>query len=129
VGISRQHVHNLLNVTHLPRPMQDDIRVGELTEKHGRALLRLRRHPAQQSALWERIHGEALSGDAALDMARALRSSATASPVTRTSSTLEKAISRLCAVLDAAEADHIAEMHGPLRELSRRLEVLFAPRR
>ncbi len=47
IGISRVHVHRLLNITRLPGAIQEDIRVSDLTEKHGRALLRLRRHPAR----------------------------------------------------------------------------------
>jgi hypothetical protein len=47
VGITRQHVHHLLNVTRLPEPIQEDIRVGDL--KHGRAILSLHSHPQQSS--------------------------------------------------------------------------------
>jgi ParB family chromosome partitioning protein len=72
VGITRQHIHNLLNVTRLPDPIRDDIRAGELTEKHARALMRLQHHPPLQRRLWERIHTERLSGRAADDAARAM---------------------------------------------------------
>lgn len=72
IGISRVHVHRLLNITRLPRPIQEDIRVSDLTEKHGRALLRLRRYPDLQMKLWNRVHSESLSGDAALDAANDL---------------------------------------------------------
>lgn len=70
VGITRQHIHNLLNVTRLPEPIREDIRSGELTEKHARALMRLQQNPPLQRLLWERIHGEGLSGRAADDAAR-----------------------------------------------------------
>jgi len=66
IGLTRQHVHNLLRITELPEPMQDDVRAGDLTEKHCRALLRLRQDPEAQAELWERIHDGELSGDAAI---------------------------------------------------------------
>jgi ParB/RepB/Spo0J family partition protein len=69
LGISRIHVHRLLNVSRLPERMQDDMRAGDLTEKHGRALLRLRRNPDLQTELWEQIHTKRLSGDAAVEAA------------------------------------------------------------
>jgi ParB family chromosome partitioning protein len=72
VGITRQHIHNLLNVTRLPEPIRDDIRAGELTEKHARALMRLQLHPPLQRLLWERIHTERLSGRAADEAARSM---------------------------------------------------------
>jgi ParB family chromosome partitioning protein len=74
VGITRQHVHNLLRIAALPEPMQDDVRAGSLSEKHSRALLALREDPSAQSELWERIHRDVLSGDAAMVAARELRS-------------------------------------------------------
>jgi ParB family chromosome partitioning protein len=70
VGITRQHIHNLLNVTRLPDPIRDDVRAGELTEKHARALMRLQQNTPLQQLLWERIHSERLSGRAADDAAR-----------------------------------------------------------
>jgi ParB family chromosome partitioning protein len=70
VGITRQHIHNLLNVTRLPDPIRDDVRAGQLTEKHARALMRLQQNTPLQQLLWERIHSERLSGRAADDAAR-----------------------------------------------------------
>jgi ParB family chromosome partitioning protein len=70
VGITRQHIHNLLNVTRLPAPIRDDVRAGELTEKHARALMRLQQNAPLQRLLWERIHRERLSGRAADEAAR-----------------------------------------------------------
>ena len=70
LGITRQHVHNLLRVAELPEPMQDDVRAGDLTEKHCRALLRLRDDPGAQSTLWTRIHDEQLTGDSAIAESR-----------------------------------------------------------
>ena len=48
LGLSRQSVHNLLGLTDLPRPIQEDLRSGGLTEKHGRALRQLNRRPELQ---------------------------------------------------------------------------------
>jgi ParB family chromosome partitioning protein len=70
IGLTRQHVHNLLRLTELPTPMQDDVRAGDLTEKHCRALLRLRDDPDAQAELWEQIHREELSGEAAIAESR-----------------------------------------------------------
>jgi ParB/RepB/Spo0J family partition protein len=72
VGITRQHVHNLLKVTRLPEAMREDVRAGALTEKHARALLWLQGRPEEQSRLWERIHAERLSGRAAEAVARSV---------------------------------------------------------
>ena len=78
VGITRQHVHNLLRVTQLPERIQEDVRAGDLSEKHARALLLLRDDPDAQGELWEQIHDEELSGDAALDAAQRMRGGASA---------------------------------------------------
>jgi RNA polymerase sigma-B factor len=75
IGITRRHVHNLLNVTRLPAEIQADVRVGDLTEKHARALALLRARPAEQLRLWRRIDSDGLSGEAALQLARSLRDS------------------------------------------------------
>src|SRR2546430_8305485 len=42
IGISRRHVYHLLNIAALPDPIRADIQAGNVNEKHGRALLRLR---------------------------------------------------------------------------------------
>jgi ParB family chromosome partitioning protein len=78
VGITRQHVYNLLRVTDLPEGIQDDVRAGDLSEKHARALLLLRDDAEAQSGLWDQIHDEELSGDAALEVAQRMRGAASA---------------------------------------------------
>jgi ParB/RepB/Spo0J family partition protein len=70
IGVTRQHVHNLLRITALPPHMQDDVRAGDLTEKHCRALLRLRDDADAQQELWERIHADSLTGDGAIAESR-----------------------------------------------------------
>jgi RNA polymerase sigma-B factor len=73
IGISRRHIHNLLNVTRLPVQIQETVATHGLTEKHVRALILLRASSAQQARLCRQIQADALSGDAALVAARALR--------------------------------------------------------
>jgi ParB family transcriptional regulator, chromosome partitioning protein len=76
IGIRRAHVYRLLRLDKLPKEVREDIRVGRLTEKHGRALLTLHAHPDRQLALWDRIHAEHLSGDEAVTLATSLRQGA-----------------------------------------------------
>ena len=73
LSLSRQSVHNLLGLTDLPRPIQDDLRSGGLTEKHGRALRQLNRRPDLQDEAYRRIVENTLSGDESLALVRALR--------------------------------------------------------
>jgi ParB family transcriptional regulator, chromosome partitioning protein len=151
IGISRIHVHRLLNITRLPTSMQNDIRAGDLTEKHARALLLLQGHPAQQMALWERIHAQGLSGDAAAKVAKQLvPGSASSSPArarksrvalaedlaggtnktqhlttpSGDSSTVQRAVDGLLGILDRA-GQH--ELHAAREHLERlRLRIAAA---
>src|SRR4029077_1513862 len=70
VGLTRRHIHHLLNVTRLPEEMREALRAGRLTEKHARALLLLRDSRQCQAIVWQRIRTQQVSGDAALRMAR-----------------------------------------------------------
>jgi ParB family chromosome partitioning protein len=127
VGITRRHVYNLLNITRLPGSIQEDVRVGGITEKHARALLRLGAHPAHQLQLWERIHAEDLSGEAALDRATHLRlTRASATRKDPPASKLADAVSRLWVVLDRAEPAALAAMSEQLGELHRYLGTVLA---
>jgi ParB family transcriptional regulator, chromosome partitioning protein len=128
VGITRQHIHNLLNVTRLPEPMRDDIRAGSLTEKHARALMRLQPHPPLQRLLWERIHTEHLSGRAAEEAARTMgaplepRAAGTAPERGLGLSALVEAT---IAALGAARPEEVGAAAAGLAALHRRLgEVL-----
>jgi ParB family chromosome partitioning protein len=76
IGMGRQSVHNLLGLSELPPEMQDDIRSGELTEKHGRALRKLKHTPALQQDAYQRIFTNDLSGDDSLALVRELKQSA-----------------------------------------------------
>ncbi|HCG01499.1 MAG TPA: hypothetical protein DEV93_13255 [Chloroflexi bacterium] len=130
LGIGRQHVHRLLNVTKLPEPIQEDIRVGELTEKHGRALLTLRAYPHQQMLLWERISEESLTGDAAVAAAKELRPGA--APVRGPkearpdSATLTGAVGSLLALLSDAQPADIRASREQLTELRSRIDEAVA---
>ena len=119
LGIGRQHVHRLLNVTKLPEPIQEDIRVGDLTEKHGRALVTLAGYPQQQTMLWERIHQEGLSGDATVAAARALRPAAAKPPAAVAGASPTNGIA--AAVAGLREALHRArpdELHAAREQLN-----------
>jgi ParB family chromosome partitioning protein len=107
VGITRQHVHNLLRVTQLPEHVQDAVRAGDLTEKHARALLLLRADPESQGELWEQISDEELSGDAALDAAQRMRvgESAVSRREVRSSPALDTSADHAASYLDDDEDD------------------------
>lgn len=64
VGLSRRHVHNVLNTERLPAAMREAAVANGLTEKDVRALSLLRETPFAQGPLWRRIEHERLSGDA-----------------------------------------------------------------
>jgi len=137
VGITRQHVYNLLRVTQLPEPMQDDVRAGGLSEKHARALLLLRADPEAQGELWERIHDDELSGDAALDAAqssragtataarRTTRREGDAAPARGPSRWVVDAVDSLLAALDAATPEEVLVARGRLEDLQARLGALL----
>jgi ParB family chromosome partitioning protein len=117
IGISQRHVYHLLNLTRLPEQIQHDIRAGDLTEKHGRALVRLRHHPDLQFGLWQLIHAQALSGNAALKAARRLRSATgPGDPSAAPPSQLRSLLQQLRVTLTASPMDevlaHRAELAG-----------------
>jgi ParB/RepB/Spo0J family partition protein len=76
LGLSKGHVTRLLNVTRLAEQIREDPRLGELSEKHVRALYGLRSYPSLQIELWESIHQRGLSGDDALRKALTMRADA-----------------------------------------------------
>ena len=135
LGISRIHVHRLLNVTRLPEPIQEDIRAGDLTEKHGRALLQLRGWPAQQGELWRRIQAESLSGDSALLVAKALKPTPVvvpppeAVPTTQAPSAgsgdLAAAAQGLRTALEAAAPGEVEAVRDLLSDVARRIAALI----
>jgi ParB family transcriptional regulator, chromosome partitioning protein len=129
VGITRQHVYNLLNVTRLPAPIRDDVRVGDLTEKHARALLRLQGHPRQQLELWERIHRDRLSARAVDDAAREILVQMETRPreaEAETEGDLPSLIDGVVAALMTAAPGEVSAAHARLDALHRLVTDLLA---
>jgi ParB family transcriptional regulator, chromosome partitioning protein len=128
VGITRQHVHNLLKVTRLPEPMREDIRAGALTERHARALLRLQADPDGQRHLWERINSERLSGRSAEEVARSVAPRRPAALAARSAPSasappppadLAALVDCMVASLMTAAPEQLEAASGPLTDLHR----------
>jgi len=73
IGISRRQITNLLGLKSLPESIQDDIRTGVLTEKHGRALKTLSPQPELLTKAWKHIKAKKLSGDDTLAYVREVK--------------------------------------------------------
>jgi RNA polymerase sigma-B factor len=127
VGITRRHVHYLLNATRLPAEMQREVAVGDLTEKHVRALSLLRALPEEQTRLWRRISAEALSGESALELARALRDAAAEVP--RSVARARAATRALTTFLSAAAPSEVAALAEELEMLQQQLSEVVVPDR
>lgn len=108
LGMSRQSVYNLLGLTELPPKVQEDIRSGGLTEKHGRALRQLNRQPDLLTTAYQTIVESGLSGDESLTLVRELRHSheqpvqiiAEQSTLLNTTKEIERLVSHLDSDLD-----------------------------
>jgi ParB/RepB/Spo0J family partition protein len=110
LGLSKGHVTRLLNVTRLAEQIREDPRLGELSEKHVRALYGLRSHPSLQIELWESIHQRGLSGDDALRKALAMRADANSTTTASGSRSLADHGRDAPAVALSAAIDAIAEL-------------------
>jgi ParB-like chromosome segregation protein Spo0J len=133
-------VHNLLRITALPAAMQDEVRSGSLTEKHCRALARLRDDPQAQAELWHRIHAEEMSGDTAVaEATRWLASrrrpiapghgaerSASAAEAETPQPRIAVVAEALMEALDSAADAELELAHDQLATLQRRLGALLA---
>jgi ParB family transcriptional regulator, chromosome partitioning protein len=134
-GISRQHVYNLLNASRLPEPMRQEVRAGDLTGQHARALAHLRGQAGEQLDLWSRIRAERLSGPGAMAAVRELRTDARGGPAageTAIRDRLRSKVEETLSSLSTADVHHLAGVEGSLAELHRRLDQLLdgtAPRR
>lgn len=73
IGLTKRQIFNLLGLKQLPEAIQEEIRSGVLTEKHGRALRRLQNVPELFEQAHTQIVGEKLTGEAALDLVKALK--------------------------------------------------------
>ncbi len=132
LGLSRQSVHNLLGLTDLPRPIQEDLRSGGLTEKHGRALRQLNRRPELQGEAYRRIVDDGLSGDESLALVRALRraeppaeTTGPPSPALAAARELERLVMELEERLDGQlPPDERRELHAALGRVGRRVTML-----
>lgn len=82
VGVSEERRKQLVSLLKLPEPIQQAVVAlgrrpavnGEITEKHARALGKLNQIPDKQLKLFQRIRegGEAISGDRAIELAKAM---------------------------------------------------------
>ena len=132
LGLSRQSVHNLLGLTDLPGPIQEDLRSGGLTEKHGRALRQLNRRPELQSEAYRQIVDDGLSGDESLALVRALRQdnppvepAIPPSPILTAAWDLERLVMALEERLDGVVSiEERRELHATLARVGRRLTML-----
>jgi ParB/RepB/Spo0J family partition protein len=130
IGISRRHVHHLLNVSRLPEPIREDVRAGVVTEKHARALLRLRKHPQAQMQLWQRITRERVLGDEAIRISKQMLTETAAGgggarpvrpyPVP----TLEQAVADLAWLVPRATMREVRPLRSQLETLIDRLTAL-----
>jgi len=133
IGISRRHVYHLLNLSQLPDSIREDIQVGNVSEKHGRALVRLRNFPDLQTELWQRISKDKLSGDDALETAKELIADYRAGdspPEERESrflaaSALDHAVADLLRMLPHATMRDIRPLRDQLEKLARQLAELL----
>jgi ParB family chromosome partitioning protein len=115
LGLSRGHLHRLLAITRLPDSMREDPRFVSLTEKHVRALSRLRNQPAQQERLWERIHADGMSGEQAITAAdMVLHSPSVDDGSTDATRAL---VTQLASVLAHLDADAVVAVRADLRRL------------
>ena len=76
IGINRAQLFYLLGLLSLPEPMQGDIASGLLSEKHGRALRSLRKHPELQNQAWQYLRAMKLSGEEAIAYVNKLKDKA-----------------------------------------------------
>ena len=133
MGLSRRHIYNLLSISNLPRYIRDDIHSGNMNEKHGRALMRLRQSPHLQRQLWRRIASERMSGDQALSTAREMTGSRRQAQAGRAwrqrtqdgALTLAEAIRTLLRLLPVAGPDVIGGVRKDLTTLNRRLHEVM----
>lgn len=68
VGISKRRILQLIDTTKLPEAIQQAIRSGQLTEKHGRAIKKL--PPERQEEFAGAIQEQGLSGDESLEVVK-----------------------------------------------------------
>ncbi len=72
VGLTKRRILQLISLSELPERMQEAIKTGEITEKHGRALNLLSDEPDWQKDLFDHMRAAELTGEQALYAARLL---------------------------------------------------------
>jgi ParB/RepB/Spo0J family partition protein len=122
IGLSERSVFHLLNLLGLPPAIQEDLRSGSLTEKHGRALHRLRSDPERQLEAYRSIVNERLSGDAAITLAHELKSQARNATHSLAGA---RTLSNGTEPTPARTTQAIASAIDPLRAAIRELEALI----
>lgn len=120
VGLSRRRVFQLLGLLKLPEKIQEQIRRGQLKEKHGWALRLLSREPAEMDRLLDTIHKEKLSGDEAFRRAKDIRKSKRGQLKTlnihyRTTAELKRELLRQIHELEEQESSDEAKENGDLK--------------
>jgi len=114
IGLTKRQIYNLLGLKQLPETVQEEIRSGVLTEKHGRALRKIQKQPE----LFEQVHTqmirEKLTGDAALDLVKTLKSGA-AEPLLQIFTVNYQTDDELIIALEAklVELRHAQQSKGP----------------
>jgi len=73
VGLSKQRLMDLVGLLNLPDEIKEDIRTRRLTEKHGRALRKLKGGKNQILKVTKIVKDEKLSGDGALKLAKEVK--------------------------------------------------------
>jgi ParB family chromosome partitioning protein len=136
LGVTREHIHKLLNVTDLPQALQEDVQAAGLSEKHVRSLHRARKYPAIQTELFHVIVGEGLSGDKAWEKVQEMlppgeprRPRPVAAPKPAAESpperpALEVALDGFMEALMVADDDSVLALRVRLTELRDQLSVI-----
>jgi len=73
LGLSKQRVLDLVGLLNLPDEIKEDIRTRRLTEKHGRALRKLKGGKSQILKVTKIVKDKKLSGDEALKLAKEVK--------------------------------------------------------
>ena len=74
LGLSKQRILDLVGLLDLPKEIKEDIRNKKLTEKHGRALRKLKNDKDEIIRVSKIIKEEKLSGDKTLQLAKEVKS-------------------------------------------------------
>jgi len=74
LGLSKQRILDLVGLLDLPNEIKEDIRAKRLTEKHGRALRKLKENKDEIFEVSKIIKEDKLSGDKTLELAKEVKS-------------------------------------------------------